>query len=112
MALFRNQLGQSGKASGPYHLPRAPVNFEGLLSLWEFLAREQWEGGEEPREPGTAMIFYGDGRAKGMLNDKAQGLVAFTTLNPLDDVLLQMDCMVADPGTDWRRARTGPPPRR
>jgi hypothetical protein len=81
----------------------------GNNDLWDFLASPVWPGTVDPREGGTVLLFFQDGKLKAMLNDKAQGQLAFLVLDVADDLLVQVDVALASPDTDWRKSRASPP---
>jgi hypothetical protein len=73
--------------------------------LAEFLFVRKWPDDGADRETGTVLLF-GDGvNLKAMLNDRAQGLVAFITIDPDEDLLGSLERAVVATGTDWRPAK-------
>lgn len=103
MALLRRASG--GSAGRPFALGECPLVLQGAADLWAFLAEAVWAGTEEARELGTVLLFVEQGHVKALLNDKAQKIVAFTTLDPGEDLLTQLDMLVTEPSVDWRPSK-------
>lgn len=72
--------------------------------LGEFLGDSRYEDGT-PRRPGTLNVFYEDGKWKGCLNDRDQGLVAFLTGGSLGELLDDVERHLKEGGLDWRKAK-------
>lgn len=91
--------------NGPLDFATLGTQMQLYPALAEFLFRTVWEEDGSSRVPGTALIF-GDGAwVKVMLNDKDQGLVAFTTLEAQEDILGEIDAAILSTSTDWRKAK-------
>ena len=88
-----------------------PLVLAGSQDLWEFLASPVWPGTVEPRELGTCLLFTENGALKVLLNDKAQRLVAFSTLDMQESLLAQLDMLVTEPSVDWRMSKFNTKPR-
>jgi hypothetical protein len=104
MALVKRE-GSKGPAKN--HGPEAgswPAGFDGCQDLIDFLGLGVWPDGSS-RDPGTILLFCGDGRLKACLSDKSQGLVAFITIDPGSDILTQLSDRVTSASTDWRPVR-------
>lgn len=102
--MLRKQM-RGGSAQGPLDVASLSTQLQLYPALCEFLFRSEWQEDGTSRELGTLLLF-GDGcRLKVMLNDKAQSLVAFATLDAEEDFLSEIDRMIVATSTDWRAAR-------
>lgn len=101
MSLQRRQP-QSGNPAGPLEPPEDMVDF---TSTWEFLTSTVWPDTGEPRQTGTILLFAEDGRLKVCLNDRDQGVLAFSVVDAGDGVWLTVEAVLDDPKTVWRANR-------
>lgn len=102
---------QQKAPAGAEGVPLALICEELILypALAEFLFLQVWEEDQAPRETGTVLMFSDGCHLKAMLNDRAQGLVAFLTLDPTEEVLVALDKAVLSTGTDWRPSKKQSP---
>jgi hypothetical protein len=81
-----------------------------LPGLAEFLWADEWEPGC-PRERGTVLICFQDGRWRVWLNDRDSGLSSWVSGPTLESVLLCADEGVRDGTLEWRRSGKQTSPR-
>lgn len=95
--LTRKPAGEAAKAD-------IPPELEACGNLIDFMTQTQWPDGTE-RAVGTIGLFFGEeGRLKAVLNDKAQGLVAFTTYGNDKTIFDWLDEAIVSSSTDWRKS--------
>lgn len=73
-------------------------------SVIEFLSTTEW-GPNEPRLPGTVLLFVDEGRLKACLTDKDSGMVAFATLTALSSCLQELEALLGKDQLDWRKSK-------
>lgn len=71
--------------------------------LWEFLAVGVFPDGSS-RKLGTLTVFVDGEGVKGCLNDREQGLSAFSTANTLDGLLARLEAGLSEDTLDWRKS--------
>ena len=106
MHLVRRSGGEDDGRGKKDEAPPPSKTFEKMPALWEFLTASEWEEGET-RETGTILIFVEEGRVKACLNDRDQGLVAFTSGVSVEDVFKSADKGLLADTLDWRPSRRG-----
>jgi len=70
--------------------------------LYELLAAGMYEG--EPRIGATLTLFVTDGRLKASISDRQTEQVLYLTLEPLADVLGEVEVLLAKNGDGWKSA--------
>jgi len=75
-------------------------------ALWEYLWVDRWEDGKK-RETSSITIFWGDGRLKGCLNDKANARVLFVAGETLTALLEALEAALASDQAEWRPSLPG-----
>jgi len=68
--------------------------------LFELLAAGLYEG--EPRVGATLTLFVSDGRLKVSLSDRHTEQVLYLTLEPFDDILAEVEVLLAKGGDAWK----------
>lgn len=91
-----------GRASGSSAVSAADC--KELPALAEFLTAAEWPDGST-RETGTLLVFTEAGAVKVCLNDRAQGLVQFTTAPSLLGALGAAEQVLVEADGDWRPTR-------
>jgi hypothetical protein len=74
-------------------------------AILEFVGAEQWPDGSQ-RVPGSLVLFVEQGRLKGCLSDKDQGLVLFVTGCGLLDLMDGLEATLEGGNGDWRPTRS------
>jgi len=74
-------------------------------ALYELLAVGLYEG--EPRKGATITLFCGDGRLKACVADRETGQALWLALEPFEDVLAELELLVAAGTQQWRALRKG-----
>lgn len=73
---------------------------------WHLSARAFAEG--DPRDPGSLLIFRGDGCWKAMLKDKNDGTCLWVAAATLDGLFAAVEASLTSPDAEWRTDRKGP----
>lgn len=83
-----------------------PAYWKNLPDLWEWLTVTVWPGTADERETGTLKLFWGEGGLAAVLNDRAQDLTGFVTLNdPQEHFLVTIDRKLREGTVDFRKAK-------
>jgi len=77
-------------------------------ALWEYLSLDRWEDGKK-REVSSLTLFWGDGRLKAALNDKANGRVLFSAGTSLSDLLVSLEAALVSGDAEWKVSAAGRP---
>jgi len=72
--------------------------------VWEFVTATKWDDGTK-RVPGTMLLMFEDGVFKAMLNDKANGRIAFLSGQTWEDLMNLVNDAVRTDDADWRKAK-------
>lgn len=99
--------GQGGPISSS--VPPADL-VERFPALWEYLSLDRWEDGKA-RALSSLTVFWGDGRLKCCLNDKANNRCLFASGESLAALLTALEAALASDTADWR-ASSPPRPKR
>jgi len=75
-------------------------------ALVEFLSAIVWPGGDA-RLTGTLLLFVEDGKLKGCLNDRDQGVVSFFAAESLLGAVQAAEKVLGSGNGDWRPQRRG-----
>jgi len=94
-----------------YAAPLGSMADGGLAFLEEQLVTLTYDDGSV-RRTSTVTLFAEDGRWKGCLSDRDQGMVLFATGDSAAGVLEALDEALGSGHPDWRRAGRQSPPRR
>ena len=74
-------------------------------ACYELLARGMYEG--EPRKGATITLFCSDGKLKACVADRETGQGIWLALGPFEDVLAEIELVVAAGTQEWRSLRKG-----
>jgi len=72
-------------------------------ALYELLASGVFEG--ETRRGATLTLFVSDGRLKASITDRQTEQVVYVVLEPLDDVLAEVEAHLVSSGVIWTSTR-------
>lgn len=70
-------------------------------ALWEYLSLDRWDDGRS-REVASLTLFWGDGRLKCALNDKANKRVLFAAGESLGALLATLESLLASGDAEWK----------
>jgi hypothetical protein len=73
-------------------------------SIWEMLTASEWPDGT-PRKLSTVTVFVDEGCVKVSINDRAQGLVGFSSGASLEEALASLEAALAADRVEWRRTQ-------
>jgi len=74
-------------------------------ALYELLAAGMYEG--QPRKGATVTLFCSDGRLKACVADRETGQAIWLALEPFEDILAEIELVVAAGTTEWRGLKKG-----
>ena len=77
-------------------------------TLWDYLTQTKWKDGEA-REVSTLMVIPEGGVFKGMLRDRAMGVVCWVASPTLSGLFEVLEAALNDPHHEWRLDRAVSP---
>lgn len=104
MSFLQRRQAREGEFNGDGVYIARPQDMTMFPALLEFLTASRWPDGV-PRQPGTLLMFFDQGKCKACLSDRDQSLVGFVTADGLADAILTVEHVLAAGEVDWRPMR-------
>ena len=105
---FVKRVTEGNSPGGPGRAAADEAFQESYPSLFDHLTAEKWDD-DKPRTTSSVLIFCESGTWKAMLNNRAEGLVAFVTSHGFLALIDSLEHGLAEGQMDWRKSRSGGP---